>query len=481
MLTRYLPLAVAGLCALAPVPALAQQPAIPIPGPLDGPLPEFTGEPAAAQPLPGPYPPANPALAPDGRSGSGLAAGNGAASPMRGPLGNGTTRSSTLAFGTCASLAFDAKDRLLAVCNGVVGPALRLFDPTSLATLSSVTLPPRQGPDRGDLAGGTHFLVRADGTLLVPTNARTLLTVAADGDTLEQTGSRDLSGVLAKGERPFAIAAGYDGHDWLTGNQGSVVTLPRDGGPPRRLDLREPIAEDLATDPSGAYVVTRDALYRLQARGDGTPRVVWRQTLPSTLTDAKAGRVHPGPGTPPVIVAGGYVAVADGLNPPRVTVARISGRASRRLACAVPVFTPGKASVEAHLVVAGRSIVVANAYGYENPGTTELGGTTVGGLARVVVGKRGCRVAWTSDEISPSAQAVVSRATGLYYTLVKPPGVPDAWNLAAIDWRTGTPRFAALAGEGLGHNSEGGAIALGPDGAAYAGTFGGVVRFADAP
>ena len=30
-----------------------------------------------------------------------------------------------------------------------------------------------------------------------------------------------------------------------------------------------------------------------------------------------------------------------------------------------------------------------------------------------------------------------------------------------------------------GHNSEGEAVALGPDGAAYAGTFGGVVRFRD--
>ncbi len=481
MLTRILPLALAAACALTSASALAQQPAMPIPGPLDGPLPKYTGAPATAQPLRGPFPPANPALAPDGRNGSGLSAANGAASPLLGPLGNGTTSSSTLAFGTCASLAFDAKDRLLALCNGVVGPALRLIDPTSLDTLSSLTLPPRQGPDRGDLAGGTHFLLRADNTLLVPTNARTLLTVAIDGDTLKQTGSLDLSGVLATGERPFAVAAGFDGRDWLAGNQGTVVTLPRGAGAPRKIQLREPIAEDLATDPSGTYVVTRDALYRLQAKGDGTPRAIWRQSLPSTLTDAKAGRVHPGPGTPPAIVAGGYVAVADGLNPPRITVVRISGRASRRLACAVPVFTPGKASVEAHLVVAGRSIVVANAYGYENPSTTELGGTTVGGLARVVVGKRGCRTAWTSEEISPSAQAVVSRATGLYYTLTKPPGVPDAWNLTAIDWRTGATRFAALSGEGLGNNSEGGAVALGPDGAAYAGTFGGIVRFADAP
>lgn len=479
---RRFPLTAAtALAALAAAtPALAQQPAIPIPGPLDGPLPRFTGAPATAQPLPGPYPRANPALAPDGRSGSGLSAANGGTSPFPGPLGHGTTRASTLAFGTCASLAFDAKARLLALCNGIVGPSLRLIDPESLATLSTLALPSKAGPpDRTDLAGGTHFVVRADGTLLVPTHGRTLMIVRVAGDTLQQGGAIDLAGALGAGERPFAVGAGYDGRDWVVGNLGTVVTVPRDGGPPRKLSLGEPIAEDIATDASGAYVVTREAVYRLQARSDGTPRKIWRQPLLSGLTDAKAGRVHPGPGTPPVIVAGGYVAVADGLNPPRVNVMRIAGRSSRRLACAVPVFKPGAGSIEAHLVVAGRSIVAANQYGYENLGTTEMGGTSVGGLTRVVVGKRGCRTAWASPEISPSAQPVVSRATGLLYTLTKPAGAPDAWNLTAIDWRTGKTRFAALAGEGLGHNSEGGAVVLAPDGTAFAGTFGGVLRFRD--
>lgn len=467
--------------ALGASTASAQQAAMPIPGPLDGPLPRFTGAPAIAAPLPGPYPPTNPALAPDGRSGSGLAS-NGSASPFAGPLGNRTSSASALQFGTCAALAFDNGGHLVTLCNGPLGPTLRLLDATSLATLSTLMLPPRMSPDRTDLAGGTHFIVRADGSLLVPTNSRTLVSVSTAGGALTQTGSLDLGALLGAGERPFAVAAGYDGRDWVVGGEGTVVTLPRPGtaGTASRLALREPVAEDIATDPSGTYVVTRDALYRLQADGAGTPRVIWRQPLGAALADTHAGRIHPGTGTPPVIVAGGYVAVADALNPPRVTVLRIAGPDSRRLACAVPVFKPGAGSVEAALTVAGRSIVVANAYGYDNVTTTEAGGTTTGGLARVVVGKYGCRTAWTSNEISPSAQPVVSRTTGLFYTLTKPPGTPDAWNLTAIDWRTGVTRFSALSGEGLGNNSEGGAVALGPDGVAYAGTFGGVVRFADA-
>jgi hypothetical protein len=461
-------------------PASAQQAAIPIPGPLSGPLPRFQGAPVTAHPLSVVLRPANPALAPNGTNGSGLLPGNGAASPFPGPLGNGTTSASALEFGTCASLAFDKRARLIAVCSGPLGPALRLIDPATLATIGSLSLPVRMNGDRTDLAGGTHFIVRADGSLLVPTNGGKLMTVAVDEGGLRDAGSLDLSGVLLSGERPFAVAGGYDGREWVVGNQGTVVTIPRGGGPAKSLPLYEPIAEDLATDPTGAYVVTRDALYRLTARADGTPRIVWRQPIQSGLPDTHAGRIHTGSGTPPAIVPGGFVAVTDGLNPPRVMVMRVAGRDSRRLMCAIPVFPGGSGSVEAHLVVAGRSIVALNAYGYDNITTTEAGGTSTGGIVGVLVGRRGCRITWTSDQISPSAQAVVSRATGLLYTLVKPHGTPDAWNLAALDWRTGRLRFAALAGEGLGNNSEGGAVVLGPNGSAYAGTFGGVVRFRDA-
>lgn len=473
-------LAACAAALLAPAAAGAQQ-AVTIPGPLDGPLVRFEGGAATAQPLRGPWLPVNPALAPDGRSGSGLAAGNGAASPLPGPLGRGTTRASALLPGNCSSLAFDRQGRLLALCNGILGPVLRLVDPRSLATIATLNLPLRPNADQNDRAGGTHFVVRADGSLLVPTNDGHVLTIVPEAGGLRQTGSLDLTGVLAQRERPFAIAMGFDGHPWAVGDQGTVMILPRQAGERvRAVKLPEPVAEDLATDPSGTFVVTRDAVYRFGVTPDGAPKVVWRQVVPSGIVDSHAGRTHPGSGTPPVVVAGGYVAVTDDVDPPRVMVLRIRGGAKRRLACSVPLFTPGRASVEAHLVVAGRSIVATNAHGYDGLQTTELGGTTTGGIARVVVGKRGCRTAWTSPEISPSAQPVVSRATGLLYTLIKPPGAPDDWRLAALDWRTGARRFSVLAGEGLGFNSAGGAVVLGPDGTAYAGTFGGVVRFRDA-
>lgn len=453
---------------VAPATAVAQRPAVTIPGPLDGPLPRYAGAPVAAQPLKGPWLPVNPAAAGDGRSGSGLAPGNGAASPFPGPLGRLPTRDSTALMG-CASLALDARDRLLALCNGPLGPALHLVDPKTLDALASATLPGRRGTDINDRAGGTHFLLRADGTALVPTNDGALVTIAVEAAGLRQTGSRSLTGLLAGGERPLAVGAGYDGHDWVAGNGGTVVTVPRDGAAaPKALRLGEPISEDLATDPSGTYVVTAAAVYRLRAGADGTPEVVWRHAL-----------APGGSGTPPAIVAGGYVAVADASDPPKLLALRTRGGAARRLACAVPLFAGRPGRVTAHLVVAGRSVVATNGHGYTGPFVTEGGRTTTGGIARVIVSKRGCRTAWTSDVVSPSAQPVVSRATGLLYTLDKPEGFPDRWDLAALDWRTGALRWQALAGEGLGYNSDHGAVVLGPDGVAYAGTFGGIVRFED--
>ena len=78
-----------------------------------------------------------------------------------------------------------------------------------------------------------------------------------------------------------------------------------------------------------------------------------------------------------------------------------------------------------------------------------------------------------------STPATVSLANGLLYTVDKPKAFPDRWNLTALDWRTGKLRYRSLAGEGLGFNSNNGAVLLGPAGAAYAASFGGVARWAD--
>ena len=54
----------------------------------------------------------------------------------------------------------------------------------------------------------------------------------------------------------------------------------------------------------------------------------------------------------------------------------------------------------------------------------------------------------------------------------------DPWYLTAIDFRTGETVFKKLAGTGLGFNNNYAPVTLGPDGSAYVGALGGLIRLA---
>ena len=76
----------------------------------------------------------------------------------------------------------------------------------------------------------------------------------------------------------------------------------------------------------------------------------------------------------------------------------------------------------------------------------------------------------------------LSLGAGLVYTYTKPKrnDIPDAWYLTAIDFDNGKTRWRALGGTGFGFNNNFAPVSLGPDGSAYVGVLGGLVRFADA-
>jgi hypothetical protein len=95
---------------------------------------------------------------------------------------------------------------------------------------------------------------------------------------------------------------------------------------------------------------------------------------------------------------------------------------------------------------------------------------------------RGCRKRWHSDEIAPSVVPKLSIETGLVYTYTKPPRSDDTdtWYFTALDFCTGRTAYKQLAGTGLGYNNNFAPVTLGPDGAAYVGVLGGLIRVADA-
>jgi hypothetical protein len=175
------------------------------------------------------------------------------------------------------------------------------------------------------------------------------------------------------------------------------------------------------------------------------------------------------------------VAITDNADPINVVV---YGRRRPDVSCRVPVFEKGASSTDQSLIATPDLIVAENNHGYTGPAATESGRTTKPGLARVDLhpSGRGCRVAWTSQEIAPSVVPKLSAATGLVYTYTKPPTSDgsDPWYLTAIDVRTGRTAFKALAGDGLGFNNNYAPVTLGPDGTAYVGVLGGLVALRDA-
>src|SRR3954468_11537767 len=132
-------------CALLALACAAPALADTIPeGPDAGSLPAFKGSPATPAPVYAPEPPRHPHMAPNGRSNIHDDAYMSDTYRGAGPLGKGTTRMSNAQFRECASLTFDTKDRIVAVCVGLDAPRLMMFDPKTLDTLAEMNLPPRR-------------------------------------------------------------------------------------------------------------------------------------------------------------------------------------------------------------------------------------------------------------------------------------------------------------------------------------------------
>ena len=127
--------------------------------------------------------------------------------------------------------------------------------------------------------------------------------------------------------------------------------------------------------------------------------------------------------------------------------------------------------------------MVTNNYGYAGPAGTSTGSTTTPGITRVDVDRdgRGCHVVWeNTEERSPSAVPKLSLANGLVYTVGQyEDGSDGGWYLVALDFRTGELAYKYRYGTGLGYNNNYAPVSIGPDGSAYIGALGGLVRVAD--
>lgn len=423
--------------------------------------PGYTGRPVTAQPL--------SVVAPDGGT-------------ANGPLGLSPEVDSAL-YGTdqCGGLVFTSGGRLVALCGEGDDQRLRVVDADTLRPLAGKDLP--DPPDEaGTEACDVSFHLDGLDRVVVPTADRRILVVAtADGAgeadlTTEET--HDLTGVVPEGDCLLAVRPDSDDRTWFVTRQGRAGFVDPLGGPPRLLELGEEVDQPLAAGPDGGvYVVTQAALHRLDVRR-GEPVATWRSAY-ERGSGRKPGQRSQGSGSPAAVLADGLVAITDNANPRMHVVVHDAADGAR--VCQSELFDDDASAAEGSLVAVGRGVVVANTHGYDGPLRTLLGRVPAGGLARVDVVGRECVPAWTSPAVAPSATPALAPASGLLYAWTKRRswwGV-DAWYLAALDVRTGRPAFSVRTGRSPLHDTHRSALALGPDGAAYAATLAGLVRVRD--
>jgi hypothetical protein len=484
-------MAIVATSLVAAAPAAAQlpgPPVLPIPSdPLADPN-EFIGSGASPKPLHAPDVPRHPFMAPNGKSNLHDDAYQTDTYTWSGPLGPDIEVSSAFFARECASITLDRLGRLEAVCVGLDRPVLTLLDPTSLKVLAEMDLPPRStgaGNAFTDFSGGGYFYLDHLDRAVIPTTTRHVLVIEQTGGSSDPgfatVKDHDLTGSVPDGDAIISALPDWRGRIWFASKKGVVGKIAPDGRV-RSVDLGEPIGNSFAVDrKGGVFIVTDAAMYRFDPR-HGRPTVTWREPY-ENVGSAKPGQTEAGSGTTPTLMGKRWVAITDNADPMKVLVLKRKKHIRHeRLVCSQPVFERGAGSTDQSLIGARRRIVVENNYGYTGPSSTTNGKSTTPGLERVDIDRdrHGCHTVWHSDERAPSVVPKLSLANGLVYTYTKPEGNgDDPWYLTAIDARTGGTVWKRVAGYGLGHNNNFAPVTLAPDGTAYVGALGGLIRFAD--
>ncbi len=394
----------------------------------------------------------------------------------------------------CASRTFLSRTRILTVCVLAGGyPVLRLLDARSLDQLAALDLPPKppSANPYQDFSGGGYFY-------LDNKNRAALFTADHHISIVKVTGLRstapafsvehdyDLTAVIPNDDKATSLLPDWSGRIWFVTLNGVVGTLALGTGAVHTLATGEQIENSFAVDDTGGvFIVSDRALYRFDADAGGAPAVTWSEVYQNSGI-TKPGQVNAGSGTTPTLLGSEWVAITDNADPMNVVVyKRQRDVVGSRLVCEQPVFAAGASATENSLIGINRSLIVENNYGYTDPSVTAGGGSTAPGIERVDIDEdgSGCHLVWHSDERAPSVVPKLSLSRGLVYTYTKDPEAgpthADPWYLTAIDFETGATKGKHLAGTGAWFNNNYAPVTLGPDGSAYVGLLGGLVRSSD--
>ncbi len=487
--------AVATAAALSALVAAASAAAAPIVDTGTPSLPASSGSAATAHKIKPSHPPQNPYMAPQPNSNIHNDAWMTDAYTRSGPLGNNLVATSgSLPPSLCGSLTFDSQGRIVSVCPSLVAPpTARIIDPTTLQEISSYVLPTAPNTpgtqEYQNFTGGGYLYLDNKDRIVVATKTDHIfvLNEGADGNTLTLESDYDLTPYLDEDtERITSALPDYNGLLWFISKQnGKVGTLDMKTGTVKVKKTGEEIENSFAVGEDGVYIVSDKRMYRFKASKSGMPRIVWKAGYKNSGI-VKPSQVDAGSGTTPTIMDGGLVAITDNADPMNVVVYRTAKKlkkGEKRKACVQPIFGMGTSATENSIMVSQRSLIVENNYGYQDPFGPNSGMVTEPGFARIDMNRKldGCKLAWTNtDARAPTVVPKLSTKTGLIYTYTRPPDdAAQGYYWTAIDYATGKTQWMRYAGSGLSFNNNYAGIALGPDGSAYLGVTGGIIKLSD--
>jgi hypothetical protein len=446
----------------------------------------------AAPAIPDPRPPQNPYLAENPKSNIHNDTWMTDTYAIGGPRGRDLRTSlGALPASICGSLTFDRRGRIVTVCPSIgQPPRLRLIDPDSLALLAEYVLPnaptPAGTPEFQNFAGGGYFFLDQRDRVwsATKTNHLFVLALSESGRSWRKVADYNLTDAVVGDERITSALPDFRGRIWfVTKASGKVGVLNTRTRRIRVMRTGEEIENSFTVDRDAIYIVSDKHMYRFSARRDGRPRVDWKVRYRNSQI-VKPSQVNAGSGTTPTILPGGYVAITDNADPMNVVVYRTAKRlrGARRTVCEEPVFERGASATENSLLGSGRSLIVENNYGYQNPFGPAAGALTQPGFVRIDLDRdgRGCRKVWSNTtERGASVVPKLSTRTQIVYAYTQDEG--QVWSWVGISARTGRTVFKERAGEGLQANNNYAGLALGPDGTAYLGTIGGIRALRDGP
>jgi len=403
-------------------------------------------------------------------------------------------------------------------------------------TIDSYSLPADEGrgPSSAGSVSGAYNLLDRDGRLIVGrAQALEIYGDATPGErgspiALLKRFTLPAAALCRPTDKLVGINMLPDGHVAFATDQGVVGVVPRrpelmDAEHVRVLSINgerctdaalddaalENVSNSIAVDETGAiYTVTDTAQYKHRLAGDRIEQV-WRARYE---TGAGGGvRLGDGSGSTPSLMGTDarddrFVVITDGQKLMHLVLmwrdeipagwTPIAPGKDRRIACEIPVRFGDPAATETvdeqSVLVRGYASVLVNNALRDSAALDALPGQarTVAaalaggdpsrapyGIERIDwdPGTRTCATRWVNRELSlPNGIPSMSSATGLMYGIGQRAGT---WGLEGIDFATGTSKLWAPSSSSPTENSFYAATEVGPDGAIWTGTFGGVSTY----